>query len=75
MVKPFRTGELLARIRTALRYSAKQRSEEFFQYPGLEIDVANRIIKKNGVNVKLTVTQFDLLILFCKNEGKVLTHQ
>ena len=75
LVKPFRTGELLARIRTCLRYSKQPHSDELFQYPGLEIDTATRTVKKNGNYLKLTVTQYDLLIMFCKNEGKVLTHQ
>ena len=74
VVKPFKNKELMARIRTALRFSTKIEPTEVYNYPGLEIDTATRTVKKNGQYVKLTVTQYDLLILFCKNEGKVLTH-
>jgi two-component system KDP operon response regulator KdpE len=74
VVKPFKNKELMARIRTALRFSTKIEPTEVYNYPGLEIDTATRTVKKNGQYVKLTVTQYDLLMLFCKNEGKVLTH-
>ena len=74
LVKPFKTGELLARIRTCLRYGVKSQSSQIFQYPGLEIDLSTRSVTKGGQYLKLTVTQYDLLVLFCKNEGKVLTH-
>ena len=74
LVKPFRTGELLARIRTALRTSAVENSEPVLNYNGLEIDLSLRTIKKNGELLKLTTTEFSLLSLFIKNEGRVLTH-
>lgn len=74
LVKPFRTGELLARIRTALRASAGENSEPVLNYNGLEIDLSLRIVKKNGELLKLTSTEYSLLSLFIKNEGRVLTH-
>jgi len=74
LVKPFRTGELLARIRTALRTSANENSEPAFYYNGLEIDLSLRTVKKEGELLKLTSTEFSLLALFVKNEGRVLTH-
>jgi two-component system KDP operon response regulator KdpE len=74
LIKPFRTGELLARIRTCLRNIKPNDHSGSFNYPGLEIDTATRTVKKNGQYLKLTVTQYDLLLFFCKNEGKVLTH-
>jgi two-component system, OmpR family, KDP operon response regulator KdpE len=74
LVKPFRTGELLARIRTALRASVLENSEPVLHYNGLEIDLSLRTVKKNGELLKLTTTEYSLLTLFIKNEGRVLTH-
>lgn len=74
LVKPFRTGELLARIRTALRASAGENSEPVLNYSGLEIDLSLRTVKKNKELLKLTSTEYSLLTLFIKNEGRVLTH-
>ena len=74
LVKPFRTGELLARIRSALRSGTAEQHEPILDYGDLIIDVLGRTVKKNGAFLKLTVTEFALLLLFVKNEGKVLTH-
>lgn len=74
IVKPFRTGELLARIRSALRFSNIQDDEPVFQFNNLFIDLAARLVKKGDEVIKLTATEFTLLALFVKNEGKVLTH-
>ncbi len=74
LVKPFRTGELLARIRSALRSSAVDESGPVLNYEGLSIDLLTRTVRKNGEMVKLTATEYSLLILLVKNEGKVLTH-
>lgn len=74
LTKPFRTGELLARMRSAFRSSNMHDSEPIVQYKDLEIDFAARTVKKNGVAVKLTSTEYSLLALFAKHEGKVLTH-
>lgn len=74
LIKPFRTNELLARIRTSLRGSAL----EFFKVSAnseLEIDLGMRQVKKNNELLKLTATEYDLLALFAKNEGRVLTHR
>jgi len=74
--KPFRTGELLARIRTALRSSTVNNDENILISCGnLTIDFASRIVKKNGEIIKLTSTEYALLALLAKHEGRVLTHQ
>jgi two-component system KDP operon response regulator KdpE len=76
LTKPFRTGELLARIRTALR--SMQLSSEpnaLLTFGSLSIDLVNHIAKKEGESLKLTSTEFSLLALMAKNSGKVLTHQ
>jgi len=75
LVKPFRTGELLARIRSALRGAVIEENNSIIRYKGLEIDLIARTIKKNNDILKLTATQYELFVLFGKNEGKVLTHQ
>jgi len=72
--KPFRTGELLARIRSALR-GAIPDDEPVLTFEHLQIDLGARTVKKNGTAVKLTSTEYNLLTLLVKNEGKVLTHQ
>lgn len=73
--KPFRTGELLARIRSALRHLATEDGETIFNFGTLQIDLNTRSVRKNNQLVKLTSTEYNLLALFTRNEGKVLTHQ
>lgn len=75
LVKPFRTGELLARIRSALRNSVNEDSEPVMIYNDLEIDLSSRTVKKCKESIKLTATEYALLALLFRNEGKVLTHQ
>lgn len=75
LVKPFRSSELLARIRSALRINATDSNQTLFMWNDLQIDLASHTIKKNTKVVKLTSTEYSLLELFVKNEGKVLTHQ
>ena len=73
--KPFRTGELLARIRSALRDSISEEGDTTLNFQDLQIDLSARIVKKNNQLVKLTSTEYNLLAILIKNEGKVLTHQ
>jgi len=75
LVKPFRTGELVARIRSALRKAAMDENTPVLEFEDLSIDFAARTVKKNSVSIKLTATEYTLLALMAKNEGKVLTHQ
>lgn len=75
LVKPFRTGELLARIRSALRKAGAESNISTVSFKDLTIDYANRMVKKNGNPVKLTATEYSLLSLLARNDGKVLTHQ
>lgn len=73
--KPFRTGELLARIRSAFRSSAIEEKEPVIQCGDLQIDLAQRLVTKRGEAIKLTATEYTLMAAFARNEGKVLTHQ
>lgn len=74
LVKPFRTGELLARIRSALRLSQRDGDQPVREFGNLCVDFATHTVRKNGELVKLTNTEYTLLALFVRNEGKVLTH-
>jgi two-component system KDP operon response regulator KdpE len=73
--KPFRTGELLARIRSALRDAATEEADPIINSEDLQIDLLTRTVKKKKELIKLTGTEYSLLALFARNEGKVLTHQ
>jgi two-component system KDP operon response regulator KdpE len=75
LVKPFRTGEILARIRTAIRKAASETNISKATFGNLTIDYANRVVKKNNEVIKLTATEYSLLSLLSRNDGKVLTHQ
>lgn len=75
LVKPFRSGELLARVRTALRHRPSQIQESTFSSHGITVDLAARTVKKSGVSVKLTATEYSLLALLVRNAGRVLTHR
>jgi two-component system KDP operon response regulator KdpE len=74
LTKPFRTGELLARIRVAIRQSQDLRVDPCLTFDSLTIDLANHFVKKGEELIKLTSTEFSLLALLAKNEGRVLTH-
>ena len=75
LTKPFRNAELMARIRAAIRRNISENTSVISQFDDLEIDVISRTVKKNDEFLKLTSTEFNLLALFIKNEGRVLTHQ
>ncbi|TDN87931.1 two-component system KDP operon response regulator KdpE [Salegentibacter sp. 24] len=75
LTKPFRTGELLARIRASLRVRQETGSHPILTSGELEIDLSSRTVKKNNLPIKLTATEYNLISLLAKNQGRVLTHQ
>lgn len=75
LTKPFRTGELLARIRSLIRKSDVTDEQSKLEIGDLEIDLKTRTVKKKKEIVKLTATEYALLVLLIKNDGRVLTHQ
>jgi two-component system KDP operon response regulator KdpE len=75
LTKPFRTGELLARIRAALRASEQKNNDPVLVAGNLSIDMAAHVARKNDEILKLTATEFSLLQLLARNRGRVLTHQ
>lgn len=74
LAKPFRTQELLARIRTALRNSTQNENEPMVKFGDFSIDFSSRIVKFKDEIFKLTATEYNLLAVLAKNEGRVLTH-
>lgn len=75
LTKPFRTNELLARIRACIRRNLSDASKNIVQFDDLEVDFIARTARKNDKILKLTATEFNLLSLFARNESRVLTHQ
>src|SRR5437588_143864 len=78
LTKPFGVGELLARVRVALRHSAvanKQTGEPVFQVGELRVDLSQREVTTAGKVVHLTPNEFRLLSVLVKNAGRVLTHR
>ena len=75
VTKPFGSGELLARLRTTLRRSQPQAAVAIFRTGKIEIDLAARLVRKGGQEVKLTPTEYALLRLLVVHAGKVLTHR
>jgi two-component system KDP operon response regulator KdpE len=73
--KPFRTGELLARIRSCLRRGEIGTTDAVFTFGDLQMDLEAHTVKRMGEIIKLTSTEYNLLSLFVRNEGKVLTHR
>jgi two-component system KDP operon response regulator KdpE len=76
VTKPFSSGELLARLRAALRRADKGGTDEpVLHFGELTLDLANRRVQRKGEPVKLTATEYALLKLFAQHAGKVLTHR
>jgi two-component system KDP operon response regulator KdpE len=74
LTKPFGVGELLARIRAALRRSLQQVPEPVYRIEELEVDLTRRRVMAQGEEVQLTPTEYELLRLMVTHAGKVLTH-
>ncbi len=74
LVKPFRTGELLARIRSVLRANSSEEQNSVLFFNDIEIDLSARLVKKKNEIIKFTATEYTLLLILAKNQGRVLTH-
>jgi two-component system KDP operon response regulator KdpE len=74
LTKPFGVGELLARIRAALRRSLQEIPEPQFVSNDLQVDLSSRRVTVNGTDLSLTPTEYDILRLLVTHAGKVLTH-
>jgi two-component system KDP operon response regulator KdpE len=75
VTKPFGMGELLARMRVALRRAASPDAEPVFTTGELTVDLARRLVTVGEREVQLTPTEYDLLRVLVTNAGKVLTHR
>lgn len=75
LTKPFGIGELMARLRVAVRRTAQLDPEPVFSLDGLVVDLAHRRVTSQGREVQLTPTEYDLLRVLVLNAGKVLTHR
>lgn len=77
LTKPFGIEELLARVRVALRHSTRINNNQtsIVEAGPLKIDLAWRVVTRDGEDVKLTATEFNLLAYLVSNRGRVLTHQ
>jgi two-component system KDP operon response regulator KdpE len=75
VTKPFGMGELLARLRAALRHQlAVQGERALFEVDGLSVDLVRRIVRVRGAEVKLTPREYDFLRVLVQHAGKALTH-
>ncbi len=75
VTKPFGMGELLARMRAALRHAAQNGDEPVLTVGGLTVDLARRLVTVEGREVKLTPTEYELLKNLALNAGRVMTHR
>lgn len=74
LTKPFSMGELLARIRAALRHIIPESSGCVITADGLVIDFVKRTITRNGEELKVTPTEYSIIKILATNAGKVVTH-
>jgi two-component system, OmpR family, KDP operon response regulator KdpE len=74
VTKPFGMGELLARVKAALRRSLQQAPEPVFRIDELQVDLPHRRVTVRGEEVPLTPTEYELLRMLVTHAGKVLTH-
>ena len=75
LTKPFSTGELIARVKVALRHANHETQSSVLINGNISMDLSNRIVRVNNEVVRLTATEYSLLKLFFLNIGKVLTHR
>jgi two-component system, OmpR family, KDP operon response regulator KdpE len=76
VTKPFAMGELLARIRVALRHRARSDAEETeLRFGDVEIDLGRRVVRRAGEEVRLTPIEYRLLATLARHAGRVLTHE
>ncbi|HEX4437778.1 MAG TPA: response regulator transcription factor [Solirubrobacteraceae bacterium] len=75
VTKPFGTAELVARLQAALRRARPAADEPSIHAEGLEIDLAARVVRRDGEPIHLTPIEFDLLRSLARNRGRLMTHR
>ncbi|KAA0987927.1 response regulator [Pseudomonas sp. ANT_J12] len=75
LVKPFGTGELLARVRALLRRQAKEAdNSSVLSFGDVRIDIERRVVERSGAPLHLTPLEYRLLVHLCSHPNRVLTH-
>ena len=75
VTKPFGARELVARLEAVLRRTSPGSEESVLELAGLSVDLADHVVRRDGEQVHLTPTEFDLLRMFVRNRGRLLTHR
>lgn len=75
ITKPFSMGELMARVRVALRHVAQSPADPIMTLGPLKIDLVHRVVERDGEAIKLTPIEYDLLRVLTLNAGRVMTHR
>lgn len=75
LTKPFSTGELMARMRVALRRLTSKPDDPILQVDGLKMDVSRRLVTVDANPISLTPNEYEILRLLLQNAGKVITHR
>jgi two-component system KDP operon response regulator KdpE len=75
LTKPFGTGELMARIRAAVRHSTRNADEPLIEVNQLKLDLARRLVTFDNQEISLTPTEYYILRILAQNIGKVMTHR
>ncbi len=75
VTKPFGPRELIARLEAALRRVGPEPQDAVIRAEGLEVDLAARVVRRDGEEIHLTPTEFDLLRVLARNRGRLVTHR
>ena len=75
VTKPFGPRELIARLEAVLRRAASEPEDAVIRADGLEVDLAARVVRRDGVEVHLTPTEFDVLRALARNRGRLVTYR
>jgi two-component system KDP operon response regulator KdpE len=75
VTKPFGPRELIARLHAALRRARGSNDSAALTIEGLEVDLAARVVRRDGEEIHLTPIEFDLLRVLTRNRGRLLTHR
>lgn len=75
VTKPFGPRELVARLEAVLRRAGAEPEETVVRVDGLEVDLAARVVRREGSEIHLTPKEFDLLRVLVRNRGRLMTHR
>jgi two-component system KDP operon response regulator KdpE len=75
VTKPFGPRELIARLSAVLRRAGGEPEDAVIRADGLELDIAARVVRRNGDEIHLTPKEFDLLRTLARNRGRLMTHR